>query len=74
MLSILPATTHARLVTTATSQDLSGSAPSWLAITFMTVALLTLVIVVLAAVFGNDKRRKDAFRVLDRLLRAFTGR
>jgi hypothetical protein len=78
VLSILPGVTHARLTTApfslATSQYFGGPAPSWLAITFMSLAILTFAVVVVPAVFGKAELRRAAFRVLDRILRALTGR
>jgi threonine/homoserine/homoserine lactone efflux protein len=58
----------------ATGQYFGDSAPSWLAITVMILAILTFICVVIPAVFGNASRRRAALRVLDRILRALTGR
>ncbi len=78
MLTSIPADTPARpttvLVLQSASQYFSGPAPSWLAITFMGLAFLTFALVVVPAVFGKTELRKAAFRVLDRILRALTGR
>jgi hypothetical protein len=72
--AILPAEISARPMTApilqATGQYFGDSVPSWLAITVMILAILTFVCVVIPAVFGN----RAAFRVLDRILRALTGR
>ena len=79
MSNIVPADSPARLITTpvtwAMSQGFVSSVPSWLAVTFMSVAFLTIVLVVRAAVWGRTvELREAAYRVLDRILRALLGR
>ena len=79
MLTMLPALYPARpaavSLAQAASQAIGASLPSWLGITFMTLVFLIFALVVLPAVWGRNAELRDAaYRVLDRILRAFAGR
>jgi hypothetical protein len=79
MLTIVQADSPVRLIaaslSSAMSQASGSTVPSWSVIACMSLVFLTFTLVVLPAVWGrNAELREAAYRVLDRLLRAFLGR